>query len=60
MYYVTRSADKTQPYVTEVVVDTVADVEGVPTATFAPGSTIIVLEDASVYMLNTSKEWKKL
>lgn len=50
-------------YHVEFVVDTVADVANVPT-NYAPGSTCIVLEDSSVYILSTGdpepKQWKKV
>ncbi len=56
---ITKQQDKTYAYVTEYVADTVADVDTLPT-TAAPGSICIVIEDSSVYMLNTNREWKKL
>ena len=59
-YKITRQGDKTTPYIVEIVVDTNADVQEIKTDTYAPGSTIIVLEDSSVYMLSNKKEWKKL
>ena len=59
-YKITKQADRTTPYVVEIVVDSVGDAEKIKTDTYAPGSTIIVLEDSSVYMLSNKKEWKKL
>ena len=59
-YKITKQADRTTPYVVEIVVDNVADVWQIKTDTYAPGSTIIVLENSSVYMLSNKKEWKEL
>ena len=60
MYAITKQADKTQTYVQELIADTTADIDSIPTTGLKPGSTVIVLEDSTVYMLNTEKEWKKL
>ena len=60
MYYVIRSADKSAPYVTELVADTDADVKDIQVDLYEPGTTCIVIENSSVYMLNTQKEWKLL
>lgn len=43
----------------ELVCDSLADIQALPT-TCAPGSSCICLEDASVYMLSTEKQWKQL
>lgn len=48
------------PYVTEFVVNTKKDIEEINIETISPGSTCIVINDSSVYMLNTDKEWKLL
>lgn len=53
MYAITKQADKTQTYVQELIADTAADVDTIPTTGLKPGSTVIVLEDSTVYMLNT-------
>ena len=52
MYRLYRQNDDTQAYVTEYVADTDTDVY--------PGSTCIVADSASVYILNASKQWVKL
>lgn len=60
MFTVIRTADKSTPYVVELVVDKEADVANVPVNTYLPGSTCIVIESSNVYMLNNEKEWKLL
>ena len=56
-YFSIRTADKSAAYVEEFVVNTDADVASIPVDLIAPGSTCIVIGNASVYMLNTNKEW---
>lgn len=60
MYNIIRSNDNTAPYVTEFVVDTESDVLDLPTKTVAPGSTCIVAENSSVYILSPQRIWVKL
>ena len=43
-------------YHVEIVVDSRDEIEEVPT-TYAPGSSCLVTEDSSVWILNTQKEW---
>lgn len=54
-----KNGDNTQSAVVEIVVDTVADVEELETK-YSPGSTCIVLENSSVYMLGADKTWHEL
>lgn len=60
MYHIIKSADRSAPYVTELVADTDADVQNIPVDLYDPGTTCIVIENSTVYMLNTQKEWKLL
>lgn len=60
MYYITRNADKSAAYVAELIADTDADVQDIPVDLYEPGTTCIVIENSTVYMLNTQKEWKLL
>lgn len=60
MYSSIRQADKTTPYVVEFVVDTKNEIDEIPIDTIRPGSTVIVIADASVYMLNNQKKWIQL
>ncbi|MBO7535756.1 MAG: hypothetical protein J6T34_01255 [Bacilli bacterium] len=46
--------------VNSYVADTVADLDAIEIAGDKPGSTCIVIEDSSVYMLDTNKVWQKL
>ena len=55
MYRLYRQNDDTQAYVTEYVADTDTDVADLPTDVY-PGSTCIVADSASVYILNASKQ----
>lgn len=59
MYAQTKSKDTTSPNVVELVADTAADIETLPTY-YAPGSTCIVIEGSRVFMLNNQHEWKEL
>lgn len=53
-----KSQKKITPYVVELVADTEADIKSLPTH-YAPGSKCRVIENSSVYILNTQSEWKK-
>lgn len=60
MYNIIRSNDNTAPYVTEFVVDTEDGVLELPTKSVAPGSTCLVTENTSVYILSPQRIWVKL
>ena len=60
MFSIIKQSDNISPYVIEFVADTEADVEQLPTISAFPGSTCIVTENASVYILNNEKNWVKL
>lgn len=60
MISIVRSNDNTAPYVTEFVVDKESDVKEISTRSYAPGSTCIVTETASVYILSPKRIWVKL
>lgn len=47
---------QTQYNVVELVVDTVAEIANLP-INVAPGSTCFVIENSSVYMLNSIGQW---
>lgn len=57
-----KQSDNVSPYIVEYVVDTEADVALLPTdgRSAWPGSTAIVTENASVYILNNQNIWVKL
>lgn len=54
-----KQGSKDAPYIAELVVNSEADIDTIPTH-YAPGSTCIVIESSNVYMLNLDKEWKLL
>lgn len=56
MYSIIRQGDTDQYDVISLVVDTEADVKDIPT-NCAPGSSCLVLEDSSVYILGNDKKW---
>lgn len=56
--YISQSG-QIQYNIVELVIDTEADRQALSTD-FAPGSTVFVVENSFVYMLNGNKEWKKI
>lgn len=59
MFDVYKQNDNISAYVTEYVADTEADIADLPTTVY-PGSTCIVTETSSVYMLSANHQWVKL
>lgn len=59
MYKVTRNGDNTQSDVVEITVDTLVEMQEVPT-TFGVGSDCIVLENTSVWRLGNDKKWHQI
>ena len=59
-YFTTKQTDATTPYVAELIADTEADLADINTSNFSAGTICIVIENSSVYMLNTEKTWKPL
>ena len=59
MIRIMKQNNEIQQYVIEFVVDTVADLELLPTdpKDVYPGSAAIVCETSDVYMLNNNYEW---
>ena len=54
-----KNGDNTQSAVKELVAATRADVQSLDTSYF-PGSTCIVTEDTSVWMLGPDEQWHEL
>lgn len=54
-----KNGDNTQSALVELVVETVEEVDELDTY-YYPGSTCIVLENSSVYMLGPDKTWHEL
>lgn len=59
MYNITRQGDTDQYDLMSYMADERSDIETLPTDCGA-GSTCIVIEDSSVWMLGTNKTWKEL
>lgn len=58
-YSIMKQNDNTSPYVTEFIVDTVADISSLPTSV-APGSVCLIANSSQVYVLNNTNEWVEL
>ena len=59
MYNITRQGNTDQYNLISYMCDNRADIEKLPT-NCGIGSTCIVIEDSSVWMLGTDKAWKEL
>lgn len=59
MYKVIKNGDNTSSAVAELVADTTSDITDLPTDLGA-GSSCIVIENSSVWMLGNDKEWHQL
>lgn len=59
MYSIKQQGDTVQTYVIEAVADTRADIANLPT-TWAVGSTCLVIEDSSVWILGNDLIWHEL
>ena len=59
MYSIKQQGDTVQSYVIEAVADTRADNARLPT-TWAVGSTCLVIEDSSVWILGNDLIWHEL
>lgn len=59
-YGVIQQGDTVQYNVYDVVCDTLQDKDELPTDKWNPGSTCVVLEDSSVWMLGNDLIWHEL
>ena len=59
MYNIIRQGDTNQHDLMSYMCDNLADIGILPTDCGA-GSTCIIIEDSSVWMLGTDKEWHKI
>lgn len=59
MYKIYKQNNNVQPYVTELIIDTMDDMTDLPTS-FDPGSTCLVAEGSRVFVLNNEKNWVEL
>lgn len=56
-----RGGRNSEAYVATLIADEATDLVNINKDDYAPGTAVLVLEDASVYMLNTDKtEWVAL
>lgn len=58
-YTTIKNGDNTQSTVVEIVIDTRAEINDLPT-NYGVGSDAIVLDDSSVWMLGNDKIWHEL
>lgn len=54
-----QNSDNIAPYYAALVADTTTDVDGLPVE-FAPGSTCVVIEDSSLWILGNDKIWHEI
>ena len=59
MYNIKQQGDTVQNGIMEAMADTRADIETLPTKWLA-GSTCLVIEDSSVWILGNEKVWHEL
>jgi len=59
MYRVIKNGDVTQADILEITADNLTDVDDLP-KTCGAGSSCIVLENSSVWVLGNDKEWHQL
>ena len=59
MFSVTANGDNIQSSVVEIVADNLTDITNLPTE-YGVGSSCIVLENSSVWMLGNDKVWHQL
>ena len=56
-----KQGDTVDYGIIEAVCDSAADLDNLPKdGSWYPGSTCLVIEDSSVWMLNSTNEWKKI
>lgn len=61
MYSIIEQSGTTSTYVTEYIVDTVIEIQELPKMPkILAGSSCIVLENSSVYMLGNDNEWHEI
>ena len=58
-YTIIQQGDTVQTYILEIMCDARQDVETLPTH-WASGSSCLVIEDSSVWVLGIDKEWHEL
>ena len=59
MFKVNKNSDKTAAYVVEIIADYLSDIEDLPTI-YEVGSSCLVIENSSLWMLGNDKQWHEL
>lgn len=59
-FFSMRSADKTAPYVDEIVINNAADLDKIPVTSYNPGTIAIDISTVSAYMLDLDKKWRPI
>ena len=59
MFKITANGEDIQQTVVEIVADLRSDINDIPT-NYSAGSSCIVLEDSSVWMLGNDKTWHEI
>jgi hypothetical protein len=60
MYNIKQQGDTVQNGIIEFTADTRADIDTIPTESWEMGSTCLVIEDSSVWILGSDKKWHEL
>ena len=60
MYNIKQQGDTVQNGIIEYVADTRDDIKNIPTILGQMGSTCLVIEDSSVWILGSDKNWHEL
>lgn len=61
MINIIKQSGRDSAYITEFVIDKIEDVANLPIyPNVSKGSSALVLEDSSVYILSGGNEWKKI
>lgn len=55
-----RGGRTSEPYVATLTADTAADIDTIDVTLYNPGTSCLVLDASTVYMLNSEKEWVEL
>lgn len=58
-YTAYQNSDNIVPYYQDIVADSLSDINTLPTDS-APGSTCLVLEDSSVWVLGSDRVWHEV
>lgn len=60
-YFSMRSADRSAPYVDELLVNTIEDLREIPIESYSPGTTCIVITPSlRVFILDLDKQWQEI